>query len=114
MITRDLGLLEDMASHAADAIEFLGEMDGAALALDKRTRYAVIRALEVVGEAASKVSAQTKAELIDLPWREATSLRNVLIHDYSGLDLAIIVKVVREDPPPRIERIRAALKKDSE
>jgi uncharacterized protein with HEPN domain len=109
MISRDLSLLEDMAAYAEDAVELLGEQDALALELDKRTRYAVIRALEVLGEAASKVSAETRSELQDLPWRQATGLRNVLIHDYSALDLSIVVKVVREELPPLIARIRKVL-----
>ncbi|WP_309603916.1 HepT-like ribonuclease domain-containing protein [Phenylobacterium sp.] len=101
-----------MASFAADAIDLLGDRDAAALLSDKRTRYAVIRAVEIVGEAASKVSAETRAALPDLPWREAIGMRNFLIHDYHDLDLVAVVKVVRDHLPLLVRRIEEALKED--
>lgn len=105
MNKRDRSLLEDMASFAADAVDLLGDRDAAALLTDKRTQYAVIRAVEVVGEAASKVSPETRAMLADLPWRQATGMRNILIHAYHDLDLSAVVKAVREHLPALVTRL---------
>ena len=113
MNKRDRSLLEDMATYAADAIELLGDLDSAALQSDKRARYAVIYAIEVIGEAAAKVSAETRATLQTLPWREAIGMRNILIHAYNELDLTTVVKVVREHLPPLIADLRDALREDS-
>lgn len=109
MNDRDQSLLEDMLAYAADAIELLGDRDAAAMALDKRTHYAVIRAVEVVGEAASKVSADGRASLPAVPWRQAIGMRNMLIHGYASLDLGLIVETVRDHFPPLVEQLKRAL-----
>ncbi len=110
MSDRDLSHLEDMLAYARDAIELLGEMNAVALAVDKRTRYAVIRAAEIVGEAASKVSSESRIRLPELPWRQAVGMRNVLIHDYRGLDLSLIVETVRDHFPPLVIQLENALR----
>lgn len=109
MNDRDQSLLEDMLVYATDAVELLGDADASALAVDKRTRYAVIRAVEVVGEAASKVSAEGRGALPALPWRQAIGMRNVLIQGYNSLDLGLIVKTVRDHFPPLVELLKSAL-----
>ena len=109
MNDRDRSLLEDMLAYATDAIELLGAADASALAVDKRTQYAVIRAVEVVGEAASKVSAEGREMLAALPWRQAVGMRNVLIHGYNSLDLGLIVETVRDHFPPLVELLNSAL-----
>ena len=109
MSDRDQSYLEDMLSYAQDAITLLGDADAAALAADKRTQYAVIRAVEVVGEAASKVSAVGRAKIPAVPWRQVVGMRNLLIHGYRGLDLGVMVETVRDHFPPLIEQLKTAL-----
>jgi uncharacterized protein with HEPN domain len=109
MIDRDPSYLEDMLAYAKDAVDLLGSADAAALESDKRTRYAVIRAVEVVGEAAAKVSPEARAHLSDLPWRQIAGMRNVLIHGCRGLDADLVVETVRDHFPPLIERLKKAL-----
>jgi uncharacterized protein with HEPN domain len=105
MNKRDESLLQDMSAYAVDAIELLGDLDANSLLGDKRTQYAVVRAVEVVGEAASKVSPETRATLTDVPWRQVVGMRNILIHGYTDLDLALVVKVVRAHLPNLIALI---------
>jgi len=112
MNKRDRSLLEDMASYASDAVEMLGDRDADALIADRRTQYAVVRAVEVVGEAAARVSQETRSALPQLPWREAIGMRNVLIHAYKDLDLATVVKAVREHLPPLIRLLSEVLGHD--
>jgi uncharacterized protein with HEPN domain len=112
MNKRDRSLLEDMAAYASDAVQMLGDRDAEALIADKRTQYAVIRAVEVVGEAAAKVSAETRAALSSLPWREAVGMRNVLIHAYHEVDLGAVVRAVREHLPPLIAEIEIVLREE--
>ena len=109
MMDRDQSYLEDMLSYARDAIELLGDQDAVSLATDKRTRYAVIRAAEVVGEAAAKVSAKGRDGLPDIPWRQAIGMRNVLIHGYQGLEVRLIVETVREHFPLLVKQLKQAL-----
>lgn len=109
MNERDQTYFEDMLSYGMDALEFLGAADATGLAADKRTRYALIRAVEIVGEAASKVSATAKAALPDVPWRAIVGMRNTLIHGYRGLDLHLLVEAVRGHLPDLITRLERLL-----
>jgi len=113
MNERDQTYLEDMLSYGAEAIEFLGEADAAKLAAEKMIQYAVIRAVEVVGEAANKVSAETRAELSDLPWRRIIGMRNTLIHGYRGMDPELLIEVVREHLPSLVARLEQFLGDDT-
>ncbi len=68
---------------------------------DRRTQLAVERALELVGEAARRVSAGLRDAHPELPWRSIVGLRNVLVHDYGEIDAARVFAVaVRDIPPP--------------
>lgn len=60
---------------------------------------AVIRNLEIVGEASKKISIDTKNIYSELSWREMAGLRDVLIHDYFGVDIKIVWNVVEKELP---------------
>lgn len=73
---------------------YVAGVDGAALKNDQKTVDAVLRNLEVLGEAAKRVSDGTRALSPAIPWRSITGFRDVLIHDYFGVDLNIVSDVV--------------------
>lgn len=60
---------------------------------------AVIRNLEIIGEATKRISADVKKDNPEIPWREIAGLRDVLIHDYMGVDLNVVWNVVVQDMP---------------
>ncbi|MBI2068889.1 MAG: DUF86 domain-containing protein [Candidatus Yanofskybacteria bacterium] len=60
---------------------------------------AVVRQLEVIGEAAKRLSIETKEDASDLPWRKITGMRDFLIHDYIEVDLKEVWKAATEDVP---------------
>ena len=60
---------------------------------------AVIRNLEIVGEATKRVSQETKEQHQEIPWRQMAGLRDVLIHDYMGISLEIVWNVVQDELP---------------
>lgn len=105
-------LLEDMLAHARDAVEFLSGFDAAALDADRMRRSAVIREAEVVGEAASKVQTGQRALLPNIPWREAATFRNLLIHGYREIRTPDLVDTIRNDFPPLITELERILKSD--
>ena len=98
-----------MLAHARGAVEFLAGLDAAALDEDRMRRAAVIREAEVVGEAASKVSREQRDLLPTIPWREAASFRNILIHGYRDIRTASLVETVRHDFPPLIVELERIL-----
>jgi uncharacterized protein with HEPN domain len=98
--------------HVRDAIDdvaaFTSDGEEAFLA-DKKTQHAVVRSLEILGEAAKRVSAGTREASSDIPWRAIAGIRDRLIHDYFGVDLAIVWNVVRVELAPLRTRIEGLL-----
>ena len=109
ILERDRERLEDMLTYARHAIDILGEGDAEALALDIKTQLAVRHAVEIVGEAASKVSEAARDAVPELPWRSIVGMRNTIIQGYASIDLERVVVVVRRDLPALIASIEAAL-----
>lgn len=98
-------LLLDMRDHAQKAARFLGGADATAVEADELLLFALNRAVEIVGEAASKVDAAERASLPSLPWRSAIAMRNLLIHGYDKIDVPTVVSTVRDDFPVLIAEI---------
>jgi uncharacterized protein with HEPN domain len=99
---RDAALLLDMLLAAKDARGFVAGMDEAAFQASRLHQNAVIRALEVIGEAAGRVSPALREAQPIIPWREVTGLRHRLIHGYDDVRLAIVWRVVTEHLGPLI------------
>ena len=70
---------------------------------------ACVRQLEIIGEAASKVSDKIKSKSANIKWREITGLRNILIHEYFGVDLDIVLEIIQIDIPQFKIQIQALL-----
>lgn len=91
---------------AVSAIEdFVRSMDYNAFAGDRKTRSAVIRELEVIGEAAGRISNELKAIYPDIDWRTIKDFRNILAHEYFGIDNEIIWEIVTEKLVPLKKRV---------
>jgi uncharacterized protein with HEPN domain len=79
---------------------------------DGKTRDAVIRNIEIIGQAVKGVSDATRALEPDIPWRQIAGMRDKLIHEYFGVDLALVWDVVERDLPnvrPRLEELSKRL-----
>lgn len=87
--------------HIRDAIDlitkYIGNMDFDEFVSDTKTHDAVIRQLEIIGEAASKLENETKIGHPEIPWREITDFRNVLAHEYWDIDLEIVWKAASSE-----------------
>jgi len=95
--------IEPYLSHITKAIRtikvYVKGMDFNQFAKDQKTQDAVIRQLEIIGEASSKIIPDFIKSNPQLPWREMKDFRNKLIHDYWELDLELIWNVVVQDIP---------------
>ncbi|MCX5821402.1 MAG: DUF86 domain-containing protein [Deltaproteobacteria bacterium] len=91
--------LDDIVTAIADTAEFTQGMSYETFAADKKTVNAVIRCLEVLGEAAKHISISFRKKHPDLPWSKMAGMRDVLIHDYMGVDLKTVWKVAQERLP---------------
>ena len=103
---RDAALLLDIMLAAEDALTFVAGLDEGAFLASALHQSAVIRKLEVVGEAAGKVSKGFCAAHPEIPWRQMTGLRHRLIHDYDAVRLDIVWRVTREMLPRLIAILR--------
>jgi uncharacterized protein with HEPN domain len=109
LTSRDLGYLEDMRVHAADALSIAHRIGREAFLSDRTMQHAVIRCLTVIGEAANRVSEDTRNALPQIAWGEAVGLRNVLVHEYQRIDLARVWTIVETDLPPLVNALNAHL-----
>lgn len=103
-----LDYIEDIIEAMADAIKFVEGMDYDDFIKDRRTVYAVIRAMEIIGEAVKKIPASVKNRYPKIPWKDMAGMRDKLIHEYFGVDLRRVWKTVKEDVPnlkPLFDRI---------
>ena len=71
---------------------------------------AVIRQLEIIGEATKRLSANLRANHPDIPWRRIAGMRDVLIHDYLGVDLNAVWEATQKDMPGLKTRLETILK----
>lgn len=101
--------LRDILEFSAKAQQFIAGMDFEAFRADEVTALAVVRALEIVGEAARHVPAGLRARYPEIPWQEAVGMRDKLIHDYFGVDLEVVWRTVHEDLPPLVAAIARML-----
>src|SRR4051795_13585305 len=98
-----------MRLHALDALVIAKRIGRESFLSDRTMQHAVIRCLTVVGEAANRVSAETRDALQDVAWGEAVGLRNVLVHEYQRIDLSRIWTIVETDLPPLLNALNAYL-----
>ncbi len=91
--------LADILGSIAEVEEFVAGMAFEEFAADKKTINAVIRSLEVLGEASKHIPAAFRNKHPDVPWSKMAGMRDVLIHDYMGVDLKTVWKVAQERLP---------------
>jgi len=98
-----------MVSHASEAVELLGDKTDVDLANDRVLSLALVRLLEVVGEAANRIPRDVRAQYPQLPWSQMISLRNRVNHGYDSVDLEIVWAIIAHDLPPLINALDAIL-----
>jgi len=101
MKKRELGdYIQDIIESVEEVEEFTAGMTFNDFAEDKKTINAVVRSLEVIGEAAKKIPDNLRENHPQIPWKRMTGMRDKLIHEYFGIDLEIVWKVVENELPP--------------
>ena len=106
-MSRDLSYLLDVLLHAKDARNFTVGIDKENFFSDNKTQTAVIRCLEVMGEAVKRLSADVQNAYPDIPWSKMAKMRDVLIHAYDRVNLDIIWNTVHDDIPVLISALES-------
>ena len=100
-----------MLEAISNGIAFADRISFIEFSEDERTKYAVIRAIEIIGEASKKVPLEIKSQYLEIPWRGMSGMRDKLIHDYFGIDVEIVWATVKDDLP-RLKMLLTKMKKE--
>lgn len=103
---RDTACLLDMQHEAETALNFVAGKSFEDFANDVQCQYAVIRAIEIVGEAAARVSAEFMSQHPEIPWRQIVGMRNRMIHGYDDIVLSVVWQVLQTHVPELLELLR--------
>jgi uncharacterized protein with HEPN domain len=110
MIKSDLAYVQ----HILDCIRKINEFsEGLSLRDFKKNEMvqdAIIRNIEIIGEASKKISLDTKQTFYQIPWKEIAGMRDKLIHDYIGVDVDVVWKTIKKDIPD-LEKLIGEIKK---
>jgi uncharacterized protein with HEPN domain len=107
-----LDYLQDMRDNARKAIDFSAGLNYEAFSRDEKTIYAVIRAVEVIGEAATNIPEDIRSHYAEIPWREIKGMRNKLVHQYFGINMEVVWQTIQEDLPMIINVIDTVLEQE--
>jgi len=105
----DIVRLRHMLDAARKATELTRTCKRVDLDKDEKLALAVVRLLEILGEAAKSVSSQCRQQYPEIPWRQIAGTRNRLIHGYFDVDLDIVWKIVLEDLPPLVTQLEKVM-----
>jgi len=105
----DLDLMQDILEAVRRILGYCAGMDRDAFLSDQKTQDAVVRNVEIVGEAAKGLSAQTRERHAEIPWKDLAKMRDRLIHHYFGVNWDIVWEVVDCDLPALKVRLEHAL-----
>lgn len=112
---RDPAYLWDMLDAARGGMDIVAGIDSAVFVTDTTRKLALERAIEIIGEAAKRVSAETRAAHPEIPWKLIIGQRNILAHEYGHIDHAQLYRTATIDQPRLtaiLERLLPPLKTD--
>ena len=101
--------ITDILQAIEEIVELTRGMTDVEFAQDIRTVKAVLYNFAVIGEAARHVPEAVKAQWPQVPWREMSDMRNVVIHEYFGVDLEILWETIHQELPPLLPRLQEML-----
>jgi uncharacterized protein with HEPN domain len=100
--------IHDIKDCLAQIDEFVGNMTLEEFKADEKTSSAVVRKIEIIGEATKNVPKEIRQKYKELPWSDMAKMRDKIIHGYFGIDYEIVWKTIKERLPeikPKIENI---------
>ncbi len=105
--------IEDILNAMEKAASFVGGMSSEEFKIDDKSIFAVIRAIEIIGDATKHIPEEARQKYSEIPWKDMPGMRDVLIHDYIGIDVETVWLPVHKTIPqikPLIEKMAKDLK----
>ncbi len=106
--------LRHMLDHAREAFCLIREKSRTDIEADRVLQLALVRLLEILGEAGARVSEETRSRCADIPWLAIIGLRNRLIHGYDAIDFGILWQILSADLPALIPALERALAEETD
>lgn len=104
-MSRDDTYLVDILESSKIAVEYVSDKTWDEFYEDIQCQDAVLRRIEIIGEAARHISPQTRKKYPQIPWRDLTVLRNLVIHQYDAVDIKQVWDTVQNKLPPLIAEL---------
>src|SRR4030042_3148182 len=111
---RDKAYLKHILDVISDAKRFMEGVNKEEFLENKEKQYALLRALEIIGEATKNLSKEMKQEYSEIQWRDIAGMRDKLIHEYFGVKLDLVWATVKKNLPELEKQIHEILRKISE
>jgi uncharacterized protein with HEPN domain len=105
----DMVRLHHMLDYASEAVEMAHGKSRDNLTLDRKLQLALVRLVEIVGEAATRVTEEGQRRYPSIPWQYARGMRNRLVHGYDKVDLDVLWDTIEYDLPPLVAELRRIL-----
>ncbi len=106
MVKDDLAYVEHILDCIRKIKEFSEGISFREFSSNELIQDAIIRNIEIIGEASKKISSDTKQIYFEIPWKEISGMRDKLIHDYLGVDVEVVWRTIKEDIPILESQIR--------
>ena len=100
---------EDIFEALERITEYVDGLDIDTWLEDRKTIDAVVRNFEIIGEAAANVPENIQEQFPEVPWYQMKAMRNVLIHEYFGVDNEVIWRTIQDDLPPLLKKVEKIL-----
>jgi uncharacterized protein with HEPN domain len=109
----DITRVRHMLEAAEEACEFIGQTTFEEFRKNRQIAHAVMRTLEIIGEAASQISPEFQNKHPEIAWRTIIGMRNRLVHAYFDINFTVVWETVRDDLPPFITQLKTILDKSA-
>lgn len=109
MLKPDKVRLQHMVDAANEALSFVAHKSRTELTTDRALALALVKSIEILGEAACRVSRELRSQSPEIPWTDIIAMRNRLIHSYFDVNLDIVWQTVTAELPPLVDQLEKLL-----